>query len=487
MCFALYIIYAAIEGLRVGSVNRIRRPLGYIMPGDKKVLGIRQEDYGGLWERRTPFNPDQVKKIVDQGVKVLMEPCGRRAFPQVAYEEAGAIFTDDLSEASLIIGIKQVPLPSILPDKTYCFFAHVIKAQEENMPLLDAILKHNIRLIDYEGWLDFKGVRLDSVFGQYAGRAGMVNILHGLGLRLLALGYHTPLIHIAAPHSYPSLAAIRDAVKHVGAAISKGAIPKSIGPLTFAFMGAGNVSRGAQEMLNGLPVEFVKAVELKEKALNGDHKKVYATVLDCEDHLVKRDGGKFDLNEYFKQPKLYRSIFPEEIAPWVSCIINGVLWNYDHPRTLTIENLRNLISQTPKDDGKGSPGTPKLPHRLLGVCDITADPGGSLEFVKDCTHIDSPFGLYNINDDSFKTSTFDGPGVLVCAVSNMPSQLPEEASSDFGDLLLPLIPDLLKSDATKSLSQEDLPKSIYDAVITSNGKLTPKFAYIEGLRAKAGV
>ena len=52
----------------------------------------------------------------------------------------------------------------------------------------------NVRLIDYEGWLDFKGVRLDSVFGQYAGRAGMINILHGLGLRLLALGYHTPFM-----------------------------------------------------------------------------------------------------------------------------------------------------------------------------------------------------------------------------------------------------------------------------------------------------
>ena len=40
---------------------------------------------------------------------------------------------------------------------------------------------------------------------------------------------------------------------------------------------------------------------------------------------------------------------------------------------------------------------------------------------------------------------FSGPGVLVCAVSNMPSQLPEEASSDFGELLLPLIPDLVSA------------------------------------------
>lgn len=33
-------------------------------------------------------------------------------------------------------------------------------------------------------------------FGHYAGIAGMINILHGIGLRLLALGHHTPFMHI---------------------------------------------------------------------------------------------------------------------------------------------------------------------------------------------------------------------------------------------------------------------------------------------------
>ena len=31
-------------------------------------------------------------------------------------------------------------------------------------------------------------------FGKYAGVAGIINILHGLGLRLLALGHHTPFM-----------------------------------------------------------------------------------------------------------------------------------------------------------------------------------------------------------------------------------------------------------------------------------------------------
>jgi len=36
-------------------------------------------------------------------------------------------------------------------------------------------------------------------FGKYAGVAGMINILHGLGLRLLALGHHTPFMASIAP------------------------------------------------------------------------------------------------------------------------------------------------------------------------------------------------------------------------------------------------------------------------------------------------
>ncbi|CAG7709880.1 unnamed protein product, partial [Allacma fusca] len=32
----------------------------------------------------------------------------------------------------------------------FCFFSHTIKAQEANMPLLDAVLEKNIRLLDYE-------------------------------------------------------------------------------------------------------------------------------------------------------------------------------------------------------------------------------------------------------------------------------------------------------------------------------------------------
>lgn len=107
--------------------------------------------------------------------------------------------------------------------------------------------------------MDEKGQRVVA-FGKYAGVAGMVNILHGLGLRLLALGHHTPFMvrtkniliydnkfpnfqHIGPAHNYRSSSMARQAIRDAGYEISLGMMPKSIGPLTFVFTGSGNVSQ----------------------------------------------------------------------------------------------------------------------------------------------------------------------------------------------------------------------------------------------------
>merc|ERR1719370_2447474 len=101
-------------------------------------------------------------------------------------------------------------------------------------------------------------------FGKYAGVAGMIDILHGLGLRLLALGHHTPFMHIGPAHNYRSPIMARSAVRDAGYEIALGMMPKSIGPLTFVFTGSGNVSLGAQEVFQELPYEYVKAKDLKK-------------------------------------------------------------------------------------------------------------------------------------------------------------------------------------------------------------------------------
>lgn len=62
-----------------------------------------------------------------------------------------------------------------------------------------------------------------------------------------------------------------------------------------------------------------------------------------------------------------------------------------------------------------SRGAPPLPHRMLAICDISADPGGSIEFMNECTNIDTPFCLYDA-DRNKDTKSFKGPGVLVCSI-----------------------------------------------------------------------
>jgi len=60
------------------------------------------------------------------------------------------LIQEDLSECQVIFGVKEVPIEDLIADKTYLFFSHTIKAQEYNMPLLDAMLEKRIRQIDYE-------------------------------------------------------------------------------------------------------------------------------------------------------------------------------------------------------------------------------------------------------------------------------------------------------------------------------------------------
>ncbi len=36
---------------------------------------------------------------------------------------------------------------------------------------------------------------------------------------------------------------------------------------------------------------------------------------------------------------------------------------------------------------------------MLAICDISADPGGSIEFMKECTTIDKPFCLYDADEN----------------------------------------------------------------------------------------
>jgi alpha-aminoadipic semialdehyde synthase len=147
------------------------------MESDKThIVGIVREEKN-KWERRVALTPVEVKQLVENGIKVIVQPSTHRCFTEKEYLDVGAIFQEDISEADLIVGVKEVPIENLLADKTYLFFSHTIKAQDYNMPLLDKLLELKIRMIDYECIRDEKQ-RLVA-FGRYAGIAGAVDFFRG--------------------------------------------------------------------------------------------------------------------------------------------------------------------------------------------------------------------------------------------------------------------------------------------------------------------
>lgn len=450
----------------------------------KKVIAIRREDQS-IWERRAPFAPSHVQKLAKLGVKVIVQPSNRRAYPMQTYINAGATVQEDISEANVIFGVKQVPVDQLIPNKTYCLFSHTIKAQESNMPLLDAILEKKIRLIDYEKLVDDKGQRVVA-FGKMAGVAGTVNILHGLGLRLLALGHHTPFMHIGPAHNYRNSSMARQAIRDAGYEIALGLMPKSVGPLTFIFTGSGNVSQGSQEVFQELPHEYVKPDMLQKAAEHGSLNKVYGCVVRRRDYLKRAEGGGFDSQEYEEHPERYISTFSKDIAPYASVIVNGIYWAVNSPKLLTLPDAKHLLRPAHTPWIPTSVGAPALPHRMLAICDISADPGGSIEFMNECTTIDTPFCLYDA-DRNKDAKSFSGPGVLVCSIDNMPTQIPRESTDFFGDLLFPFALDILQSNAELPLEKHQFMPAVNGAIIASNGNLTPNFEYIQDLRKQNAV
>ncbi|NWV20991.1 AASS protein, partial [Origma solitaria] len=444
----------------------------------KSVLAIRREDVNA-WERRAPLAPKHVKELTKMGYKVLVQPSNRRAIHEKEYIKAGAIIQEDISEASLIIGVKRPPEDKLIPKKNYAFFSHTIKAQEANMPLLDEILRQEIRLFDYEKMVDHKGMRVVA-FGKWAGVAGMINILHGLGLRFLALGHHTPFMHIGMAHNYRNSSQAVQAVRDAGYEISLGLMPKSVGPLTFVFTGTGNVSKGAQEMFSALPCEFVEPHELKEVSRSGDLRKVYGTVLSRHHHLVRKHDGQYDPVDYDKHPENYTSRFPIDVAPYTTCLINGIYWEQNTPRLLSRQDTQKLLVPV-KSAAGATDGCPELPHKLLAICDISADTGGSIEFMTECTTIDNPFCMYDA-DQHITHDSVEGSGILMCSIDNLPAQLPIEATEYFGDMLFPYIEEMLLSEGSEPLEKQNYSPVVRDAVIASNGSLTPKYQYIQKLR-----
>lgn len=152
--------------------------------------------------------------------------------------------------------------------------------------------------------------------------------------------------------------------------------------------------------------------------------------------------------------------------------MNGVYWEQKYPRIISINELRDGVI-----NGKS---------KLLGVCDISADYMGSVEFTSRFTSIEHPFLVYDPVTEEFFDKIDDATenSILFHSVDHLPAEMPKEASNHFGQQLMPFVKAVVNSDASKPFEEQtDLPPEIYKAVICCHGELTPKYKYIDNLRS----
>ncbi len=425
-------------------------------------LGIRREDKN-VWERRVPLTPDHVRQLVKGGVPVVVQPSEIRAFPDEAYREAGAEVQEDLSVCPVVMAVKEIPSSFFLPDHTYIYFAHVIKGQPYNMPMLRDLLDSGSTLIDYEKVTDEKNRRL-IFFGRHAGLAGMMDSLWALGQRYETEGFDTPFGALRQTHNYKNLEEIKQAVQGAGKTIAEAGLPPALTPMVFGFAGYGNVSQGAQEIFDLLPHQEVAPEQLHKLPRTGNRQKLIKVIFK-EEHLVHRRDPKqpFNLQEYYDHPDLYGPAF-DTFVPMLTVMVNCIYWAPQYPRLITKTRLRELYAQQSQ---------PRL--RVIG--DVSCDVEGAVECTLKCTQPGDPVFVYRVQDDDAVMGV-KGAGPVVLAVDNLPCELPVESSRDFGDALMPFIPALTEADYKQPLEQLDLPAPIKRAMIAHRGTLTPDYDYL---------
>ena len=94
------------------------------------------------------------------------------------------------------------------------------------------------------------------------------------------------------------------------------------------------------------------------------------------------------------------------------------------------------------------------------------------------TKPDNPAFVYNPFNKK-ATVGFEGDGLAIMAVDNLPCELPQESSSYFSNNLKSLVPIIAQADYSKPFEELNLPPVIKNAVITHRGQLTLNFKYLK--------
>ena len=97
-------------------------------------------------DRRVVFTPEQLSRLDLAFAKAefTVESSPIRIFHDNQYIARGIAVKEDVSDADVLIGVKEVPIEALIPNKPYFFFSLTIKNQPYNRYLFIAVLDKKI-------------------------------------------------------------------------------------------------------------------------------------------------------------------------------------------------------------------------------------------------------------------------------------------------------------------------------------------------------
>jgi alanine dehydrogenase len=382
-------------------------------------------------DRRVVFSPEKLVEAKTQFPEATfkVESSDIRVFADNAYAEKGFEVTDDVSDCDVMIGVKEVPIDNLIPNKKYFFFSHTIKKQPYNRKLLQAILAKNIEMYDHEVITKANGGRLIG-FGRYAGLVGAYNGFRALGLR-------DGLFNLPKVETLADLEAVKKELDKI-----------TIPNIKIVLSGTGKVAYGAKEILDHLGIKEVSDAVY----LTAEFSEPVYCMIDVMEYNVREDGKVGDKYAFYKDPSGYKSNFMA-YAKVSDFFIAGHFYGDGAPYLFTREDAKH----------------PDFKINL--VADISCDIDGPVASTIRPSTIAEPFYGYDPKTES--EVAFDAENAItVMAVDNLPCELPKDASEGFGDMFLKyVIPAFYNDDKDRILARAKM--------TTADGKLTKRYAYLQ--------
>ncbi|WP_127139079.1 NAD(P)-dependent oxidoreductase [Flagellimonas oceanensis] len=381
-------------------------------------------------DRRVVLSPEACQNVLSKFPKaeILVESSPIRVFADQEYADQGLQVVKDMEACEVLLGVKEVPIEALIPHKKYFFFSHTIKKQPYNRELLRAILDKNIELYDHEVITNAKGGRLVA-FGRYAGIVGAYN-----GFRAYGLKYNL--------YQLPKAESLLDQQALI-AELKKIELPNIKTLLT----GKGRVGNGAKEMLDAMELRQVPPSEY----LNGTFNEPVYCQIDVSQYVKRKDGNKGNKADFFENPEDYKSDF-FRFAQVTDFYIAGHFYGDGAPYLYTREDAKQ-------------PG-----FKIKVVADISCDIDGPVASTIRPSTIAEPIYGYDPESET-ETDFMAEDAIAVMAVDNLPCELPRDASVGFGDAFSTyVIPSFFNDDKDGVLER---------ARMTQDGKLTPRYGYLQ--------